>query len=645
MAAMFVQAQVPEAPTEAEIVAAGITYPVLELGNCANQNECRAYCNDPANMSVCIAFAESRGLMNNEEGARARTFAERLQAGGTPGGCTSAASCEAYCSDITRIEECLSFAEGEGFDVPDIEEAKKIRRHLAGGGTMPGGCISRQSCEAYCTNFDHVDECIAFARTVGLEIDEELPPPEALELMKRGETPGGCRSREACEAYCQNPDNFETCIAFAEKAGFVKPEQAELARKTGGKGPGGCNSRESCEAYCNDPTHQEECFQFAEERGLIPEAELKQAKEGLVRLRAGLEQAPEEVRECMKSVLGPNIIEDIQAGRLTPGPQIGERMRACFEKFGARHDTGGLFQDAPREVIACVEEKLGGTFQRVVSGEEPPTPEIGDAFRICFQTRELERSGFGGPGPGGAGGPMVSELLRSAPPTVAQCLREKLGDRFDGLASGALQPTPDLGDTIRSCFESFRPPEGAVPPGFQPPAGGFPVSPEGGAIAPSRAPSAFPPEVIACVRQTLSPEQVERLLSGSAPTPETEAALRTCFGAAVPQTGTPTYPTPKTPEEPTPIAPQPSPYPSPYPTTGGEFEAQQQEQYQQEYQRQYEEQYRQQYEQQYQQQYPSGSYPPPSGTYEQPPPTAPQSRNPLMRLLGVLLAPIFYLLQ
>ena len=47
-----------------------------------------------------------------------------------------------------------------------------------------------------------------------------------LPLMRSGETPGGCKSKDECEAFCQNPDNFGQCVAFAEKAGFISGERA-----------------------------------------------------------------------------------------------------------------------------------------------------------------------------------------------------------------------------------------------------------------------------------------------------------------------------------------------------------------------------------------------------------------------------------
>ena len=44
-----------------------ITYPIAELGGCADQAACKAYCNDSAHITECVAFAEAHGLMKKEE--------------------------------------------------------------------------------------------------------------------------------------------------------------------------------------------------------------------------------------------------------------------------------------------------------------------------------------------------------------------------------------------------------------------------------------------------------------------------------------------------------------------------------------------------------------------------------------------------
>ncbi|MEK7138391.1 MAG: hypothetical protein AAB787_02680 [Patescibacteria group bacterium] len=517
-----------------------VTYPIAELGNCGSKSECKSYCDNPENIESCVAFAKSKGLMNEEEADRANRFSQSLKSGGTPGGCTTPEGCKNFCSDISNIEVCTAWAEKAGIKDEHFNEAKKILNYIKSGGTMPGGCTSEATCKTYCEDFEHADECFAFAEKVGLEMDGgpegDRPTPAALELIKSGQTPGGCKSKNACETYCQNESHFEECIAFAEKAGFMKPEEVETAKKTGGRGPGGCRGRE-CEIFCNNPSNQEECFKFAEEHGLMKKEDLERAKEGMVRMKAGLENAPPEVRECLKTKLGTNIIEDIQSGKLTPGSQIGERMRECFESFGASHRPEGVFNNMPSEVAACIKEK-GIDVESLKSGGAEFTPEIGDTIRVCFQSSQ-----FGGPGNfgrddsnGPGSGPSdLSGFLRSAPPEVTSCLEDSLGAEFEKIKSGEMPSDPTLHEKIRNCFDQFHsqnpgPSGSGMGPGsgqnFGPPSGNS--GPMGGGL---------PENVLSCLKGKVSEEQLRLLQRRDRPSPEIERIVGGCFGQMPPRDG------------------------------------------------------------------------------------------------------------
>lgn len=639
---VFAQGGIPEGPSEEEIAASGISFPVPELGNCGSKGECKRYCEEPANLSACIDFAKRHGLMNDEEVERARNFSQVIRSEGGPGGCKSPKECETFCRDINNIETCIAFADENNIRDKHIDQGRKILNFIRAGGQMPGGCNSKDSCDAYCGDFSHAEECFNFAKRVGIfqegkgfenERDGGGPQSEEqfrkfLELAKNNQTPGSCKSKEQCESYCRSEGNFEECIAFGEKMGFVKPEQAELFRKTRGRGPGDCNSENSCRDYCNDPSHQDECFRFAEEHGLIPKEELERAKEGFVRLRQGLENAPPEVAECMRSVMGQNILDDIQSGKLVPGPEIGERVRSCFERHGESHDPRSAFENAPPKVISCIEEKLGKEiFGKIRKGESFPTPEMGDVFRVCFQEVQVFQGGEGFGGPQGQfGGPrpeMLQNFLRTAPPEIAACLKERLGSNFESLVKGEGAPGPDLQEKLKACFESFKP---QMPPeGFRLPQGEFaPGYPRTG-ISPSGLGN-LPAEVVSCVKGALGPERFESVLRGEdGGRAELEPAIKKCFEGLKN------------------VLPQPASQPAPTPTSGvcpamptvnecptGQikkvsfsspecgtyytcvFEGNNST-YDDQYRQQYEEQYKLQYEEQYQQQYEQYQTAPPPG--------------------------------
>lgn len=538
---------------------AGVTFPIAELGSCGDKAACRVYCDDAAHMTECVAFAESHGLMNTEEASRAKRFAETIVAGSGPGGCTSPRACQEYCENVAHLDACMTFAEKNKFTGPEYAQGKKIHAYIKGGGSMPGGCTSKASCQAYCEDFNHAEECGAFAEAAGItEMGDDrehgtppmkdgpkgprgdmMPTREQMAklatLAKNGETPGKCTSKTSCETYCRDGAHMEECMAFAEKMGFLSKEEAARARTFIEKGgPGGCKSEAACHAYCNAPENRESCFQFAKENGLIPPEEIERMKEGMVRMRQGLEQAPPEVRECLKSSLGETVIEDIQSGKLVPGPDIGERTRTCFEKFGGAHDPSTVMRQAPPEVRACLNEKVGLTFEEITKRE--PTPEIADAFRVCFQQTQFR--GEGGLGSGAEGmrqGPnpeMLQGILRSAPPEVAACFKEKLGDELEKISSGTSMPTPEIEGKMRICFESFRPmgaPNEAMhrdggTTGTMPPSGPRMEPPiQGGVVGGN-----IPPEVAQCIKEKLGEGEAAKLMT-TGPTPETQSIVRACF--------------------------------------------------------------------------------------------------------------------
>lgn len=423
-----------------------VSYPVAELGDCDSRESCRAYCDMTEHMNACISFAKKQGLMNEEEIKRAEAFSSKLSGGKGPGGCSSPQSCRAYCENIANIESCLSFAEENNLEADESKEARKIVTYLKSGGTMPGGCTSRASCERYCGDFSHAEECFLFAKKAGLAQEhrggkeEDMPSEEQfkklMRLAKDGETPGGCTSKESCESYCKADGHMEECLTFAEKAGFIDKGKAEKLKKLGGKGPGGCNSEESCHAYCSDPANQEACFAFAKEHGLVGEEDLEHMRANMTRRQEGFES----------------------------GPGIGERF------YGGEGRERGTMPSMPPEMSACIEEKLAEAGMRM----DPATgftPEIEKLARSCFEMDGGMRDGAerptGYPGehrgtgydsrrdggmtrPDGVQTEAESGWIARLPQDVQVCLKEKLGEGY--LSLGKAGPSKETEEVLRTCF-------------------------------------------------------------------------------------------------------------------------------------------------------------------------------------------------
>lgn len=374
-----------------------IVYPATELNGCQNETECRAFCDDSANIEVCVSFAKKYSLISEEEASRADKFIAAGAKG--PGGCDSAASCETYCNDIDRIDECLAFAERTGLMPPgELEEARKVQAVIKSGAALPGGCRNKNECEAYCESPDNMEECITFGEKAGFIPPEELeeakkvlaavkagakPPPcrgkaecesycsepanfesciafaeaaglippeeladakKMLSAIQKGVKPPACRGKAECDAYCSDESHFEECLTFAEAAGFIAPEEVEMARKTGGKGPGNCKGREECESFCKDPANGETCFNFAKEHDLIRDEDLRRMEEGKQQILQMVDSAPPEVKSCLEGVID---VEAIRSGSAMPREDMGDSIKSCFEQFMPKPEGGGEFGPPP----------------------------------------------------------------------------------------------------------------------------------------------------------------------------------------------------------------------------------------------------------------------------------------------------------
>ena len=317
-------------------VFAQISFPVKELGNCQNEEECKAHCDSWENIEECVSFAEAHNLLSPEELAEAKKIMKALAEGAVPpGGCLNPTQCEAYCEEPTKIEECIDFAEKAGIIPPEeAAEARLVRKAMLAGIPFPGDCRTKEKCDAYCSQPAHMGECFSYACKIGILSSENCSRGmKAVSLMAKGESPGGCKSKEGCEVYCADENHIEECAQFAQKAGLITQEEAEILRKTGGRGPGDCKSKEECDAFCNNPDNQEACLQFALQYDLLPQEEVQKMREGAGEIKKGLEFASLELLECLNSSVGPEVVEKIRSGNFMPTPQIGEQIKSCFDRY------------------------------------------------------------------------------------------------------------------------------------------------------------------------------------------------------------------------------------------------------------------------------------------------------------------------
>jgi hypothetical protein len=247
-----------------------IKFPIAELGKCGDFNSCKTYCDVSANADACTSYAESHGLAQHHSSTASKVKVNDLvKNNGGPGGCTSENACRMYCDNVAHIKECATFGKAHGLiSSADAQQANKIAALIDSGIAFPGGCTTRDTCETYCLDTTHADECVAFAQKSGLLGKNDLAQAKKFrDSLTTGQTPGGCKSGDECRAYCNDSSHRDACIAFGKKVGFVSDDQEKQLQSVPLSGPGGCTSADTCDAFCNTSGNQEICATFAQQHG------------------------------------------------------------------------------------------------------------------------------------------------------------------------------------------------------------------------------------------------------------------------------------------------------------------------------------------------------------------------------------------
>ncbi|MEK7579721.1 MAG: hypothetical protein AAB469_00830 [Patescibacteria group bacterium] len=119
---------------------------------------------------------------------------------------------------------------------------------------------------------------------LGFVFAQEIDKERAIDIVQTQGGPGGCTDEESCRAFCENPDNFETCVNWARENGLVSEDHAEKTRKLARQaknfsGPGGCSTPEECKAFCDQPQNHSTCIDFAVSQGFMTQEEADRIKQ------------------------------------------------------------------------------------------------------------------------------------------------------------------------------------------------------------------------------------------------------------------------------------------------------------------------------------------------------------------------------
>jgi len=270
-----------------------IEYPIEELGNCQNREDCTNFCDKIVNLEACFNFSRENKLPTRCDLADSRKFLDALKQGVKILPCESKAECLDYCSKPENLSRCLAFAQKTG-----ILSRYEVLLFKRTGGLGPGNCKSKEECKEYCSKEENVDECLAFAQNNGFMSQGEVAEAIRLRDIALAGGPGGCVGLEQCKEYCSVSSNFQECIDFGKEAGIITSEEIEEIQEFIQEGgPGGCKTRQECDKYCSEPENIKFCLEYMVDKNYLPKESVQAIENTIKETEESINQQIEEFKK------------------------------------------------------------------------------------------------------------------------------------------------------------------------------------------------------------------------------------------------------------------------------------------------------------------------------------------------------------
>lgn len=350
------------------------------------------------------------------------------------GNCTNKTECKTYCDNPKNSEACLDYAVKN--NLMTQEEALLARKVMSGELNGPGGCKTKDECEDYCNDMAHIEQCVSFAEANNLMTSEELAEAKKIAAaIRQGIQPPACKSKSECDNYCSEASHMEECMNFAVQAGFMSAEeqadaQKMLAALKNGVKPPACRGKTECEQYCSLEENMDECADFAVAAGFMDQKQYEMIKKTKGRGPGGCKGKEECEAFCNNSA---NQQTCVQFG-IDNGLMSEEEIRRMEE---SKKQFQKALEDASPQVRECLTGILGDLSAAA------PTPQSGQALHDCndkFAPRP-------GTGPGGCTSREECDSYCRANPS--KCNNPSGGSSEEQQGSSFSQPNPANTDMQR----------------------------------------------------------------------------------------------------------------------------------------------------------------------------------------------------
>lgn len=182
-----------------------------------------------------------------------------------------------------------------------------------------GNCNNIQTCKVYCDQPENHESCIAFAKSKGLY--QETVGEKQVTALSPAKNELGCNAVDSCKSFCQQKVNQERCQAFAQKHGLATPptsKDEELLSKA--KQNLSCDSLESCKTLCDKQENYTKCAALLQDQVTQDDRDMFEKYKPLIKQHLGCDS----LVTCMAFCINPlntkkcedfgKVIEEQQGG-------------------------------------------------------------------------------------------------------------------------------------------------------------------------------------------------------------------------------------------------------------------------------------------------------------------------------------------
>lgn len=233
---------------------ASIRYPISELGNCRNTQECRLYCQIPQNTPACWSYKQYIKATNVLGVTTSQTSNVKFKNIRFPvaelGNCASVSECKTYCAEEKNRQSCASFAKIKGLASKAETENVKINNVIRYA-KKELNCDSRGTCLSLCAKEENREKCRLFTEKYHLGKTQKAGNVISKQIIANAKSELNCTDIDTCRNLCEQQENKQSCLRFARKHQIAN-ENIDQVPSSPSAAILPCAKDTGCVSYCRE---------------------------------------------------------------------------------------------------------------------------------------------------------------------------------------------------------------------------------------------------------------------------------------------------------------------------------------------------------------------------------------------------------